>query len=279
MIAEGVLDAAGRPVDAAYGLHVQSSVIAARSVRLPAGAADGRVRRAVRAGDRGRRPRLAPARRARPGAGRLRDGHRAADHADPAVRRRSSRWCSRSGCSRPGPGATSSRTRRRSRRPSVRSIRRSASRSRSTRSSCARGSRPRTGCASRRTTSGEYPVTVNNAAEYEFVAATAREVFGEERFAEMPNPITGSEDFSRVLDRVPGVVRVPRRLRRPTTRSTRRRTTRRAPRSTTASSATARRCSPSWPCGGWPVRRRSQRRSAPFAAALVPDPGASVAAA
>ena len=28
MIAEGVLDAAGRPADAAYGLHVQSSVIA-----------------------------------------------------------------------------------------------------------------------------------------------------------------------------------------------------------------------------------------------------------
>jgi hippurate hydrolase len=51
---------------------------------------------------------------------------------------------------------------------------------------------------------GEYPVTANNADEYEFVAATAREVFGEERFAEMPNPITGSEDFSRVLDRVPG---------------------------------------------------------------------------
>ncbi|HEY7175932.1 MAG TPA: M20/M25/M40 family metallo-hydrolase, partial [Micromonosporaceae bacterium] len=51
---------------------------------------------------------------------------------------------------------------------------------------------------------GEYPVTANNADEYEFVAATGREVFGEERFHEMKQPITGSEDFSRVLDRVPG---------------------------------------------------------------------------
>jgi metal-dependent amidase/aminoacylase/carboxypeptidase family protein len=38
----------------------------------------------------------------------------------------------------------------------------------------------------------------------EFAASTVREVFGEERFAELPNPMTGSEDFSRVLDRVPG---------------------------------------------------------------------------
>ena len=50
----------------------------------------------------------------------------------------------------------------------------------------------------------EYPVTANNAAEFDFVAATAREVFGEERFQEMENPIAGSEDFSRVLNRVPG---------------------------------------------------------------------------
>jgi hippurate hydrolase len=51
---------------------------------------------------------------------------------------------------------------------------------------------------------GEYPLTVNDAAEHEFVAATVRDVFGEERFHEMANPLTGSEDFSRVLERVPG---------------------------------------------------------------------------
>ena len=50
----------------------------------------------------------------------------------------------------------------------------------------------------------EYPATVNDAAAYGFVADTVREVFGEERFAELPDPITGSEDFSRVLERVPG---------------------------------------------------------------------------
>ena len=50
----------------------------------------------------------------------------------------------------------------------------------------------------------EYPATINNAAEHAFAAQTAREIFGEERFQEMENPITGSEDFSRVLDRVPG---------------------------------------------------------------------------
>ncbi|WP_439378366.1 M20 metallopeptidase family protein [Amycolatopsis lexingtonensis] len=50
----------------------------------------------------------------------------------------------------------------------------------------------------------EYPATVNAAAAYEFVAGTIRDVFGEERFTEMADPITGSEDFSRVLERVPG---------------------------------------------------------------------------
>jgi hippurate hydrolase len=50
----------------------------------------------------------------------------------------------------------------------------------------------------------EYPATVNRAAEHEFVADTVRAVFGEERFAEMANPMTGSEDFSRVLNNVPG---------------------------------------------------------------------------
>ncbi|HEY8452656.1 MAG: M20 family metallopeptidase [Micromonosporaceae bacterium] len=51
---------------------------------------------------------------------------------------------------------------------------------------------------------GEYPVTVNDPDEHEFVAATVREVFGEDRFELMEHPMTGSEDFSRVLERVPG---------------------------------------------------------------------------
>lgn len=54
------------------------------------------------------------------------------------------------------------------------------------------------------TFTGEYPVTVNDAAEHEFLAGTVRDVLGQERFEPMEHPLTGSEDFSRVLDRVPG---------------------------------------------------------------------------
>ena len=50
----------------------------------------------------------------------------------------------------------------------------------------------------------EYPATVNDAEAYAFVADTVRDVFGADRFTELADPITGSEDFSRVLDRVPG---------------------------------------------------------------------------
>lgn len=51
---------------------------------------------------------------------------------------------------------------------------------------------------------GEYPVTVNDGTEYRLVADTARHLFGNERYQELPNPITGSEDFARVLEHVPG---------------------------------------------------------------------------
>ena len=50
----------------------------------------------------------------------------------------------------------------------------------------------------------EYPVTVNDENEYKFVAATATELFGADRFQAMPDPLSGSEDFSRVLEKVPG---------------------------------------------------------------------------
>ncbi len=49
-----------------------------------------------------------------------------------------------------------------------------------------------------------YPVTVNNAAEVAFAERTVTELFGGERFVRTPFPITGSEDFSYVLDEVPG---------------------------------------------------------------------------
>jgi amidohydrolase len=48
------------------------------------------------------------------------------------------------------------------------------------------------------------PVTVSDAREAEFTAAVIQEVFGEERFQLSPHPVPASEDFSRVLDAVPG---------------------------------------------------------------------------
>ncbi|MEV0563383.1 M20 family metallopeptidase [Dactylosporangium sp. NPDC050588] len=50
----------------------------------------------------------------------------------------------------------------------------------------------------------EYPVTVNDDTEAAFVASTVRDVFGADRFQHMEHPDPGSEDFSRVLQRVPG---------------------------------------------------------------------------
>jgi amidohydrolase len=49
-----------------------------------------------------------------------------------------------------------------------------------------------------------YPVTVNDAAEAEFAASTIADVFGPQRAVSAANPITGSEDFSFVLNEVPG---------------------------------------------------------------------------
>jgi amidohydrolase len=50
----------------------------------------------------------------------------------------------------------------------------------------------------------EYPVTVNNADEATFARATAEDLFGEERAELAEFPITGAEDFSYVLEQVPG---------------------------------------------------------------------------
>jgi amidohydrolase len=50
----------------------------------------------------------------------------------------------------------------------------------------------------------EYPVTVNNVAQAAFATGVVADVFGEDRFTPMPNPEAGAEDFSRVLEEVPG---------------------------------------------------------------------------
>jgi hippurate hydrolase len=50
----------------------------------------------------------------------------------------------------------------------------------------------------------EYPVTVNDAAEAAFAVQTITEVFGPGRGETAEFPITGAEDFSFVLEQVPG---------------------------------------------------------------------------
>jgi amidohydrolase len=52
----------------------------------------------------------------------------------------------------------------------------------------------------------EYPVTVNDQAEAAFALGVAEDLFGAGAAVRMPNPITGSEDFSRVLAEVPGAM-------------------------------------------------------------------------
>lgn len=50
----------------------------------------------------------------------------------------------------------------------------------------------------------EYPLTVTDATETSNVEKHVRELFGDERYTQMVNPLSGSEDFSRVLAAVPG---------------------------------------------------------------------------
>ncbi|MFD4248137.1 M20 family metallopeptidase [Amycolatopsis thermoflava] len=48
------------------------------------------------------------------------------------------------------------------------------------------------------------PATVNDDGETAFARDVVRETFGDDGYATMPNPIAGAEDFSRVLAEVPG---------------------------------------------------------------------------
>jgi amidohydrolase len=54
--------------------------------------------------------------------------------------------------------------------------------------------------------SQEYPVTVNDEAEATFAADTVGALFGGDAFAPMARPVTGAEDFSRVIAQVPGAM-------------------------------------------------------------------------
>jgi amidohydrolase len=49
-----------------------------------------------------------------------------------------------------------------------------------------------------------YPVTTNDRDELAFAEQTVADVLGDGRYVAAPDPLTGSEDFSYVLDQVPG---------------------------------------------------------------------------
>jgi amidohydrolase len=49
-----------------------------------------------------------------------------------------------------------------------------------------------------------YPATVNDASESAFLEQTIADVLGQGRYLTLPNPVPGAEDFSYVLDEVPG---------------------------------------------------------------------------
>ncbi|MFK3979012.1 M20 family metallopeptidase [Micromonospora sp. NPDC050397] len=49
-----------------------------------------------------------------------------------------------------------------------------------------------------------YPVTVNDKQEYEFVRTVVSDVLGAERFDQLASPVSAAEDFSEVLNAVPG---------------------------------------------------------------------------
>jgi hippurate hydrolase len=203
MIAEGVLEAAGRPVDAAYGLHVQSSVLprgvfASRPGPLMA-ASDGLFVRVIGAGGHGSRPHAAL------------DPVPAACEMVTALQTMLSRRIDTFEPVVITVGQFHAGTRRniipddatfeatiRTFNPEVRDqVSKYAI-------ELCENIAAAYGLSVDAHYDGEYPVTANNPDEFEFVAATGREIFGEERFREMKQPITGSEDFSRVLDRVPG---------------------------------------------------------------------------
>ncbi|MCP5028155.1 MAG: amidohydrolase [Actinomycetia bacterium] len=62
------------------------------------------------------------------------------------------------------------------------------------------------GCTVEVDLSDGYPVTVNDADMYGFAVDVARHLLGPDQVAEMPAPVMGAEDWSYVLQKVPGAI-------------------------------------------------------------------------
>jgi hippurate hydrolase len=203
MVEEGVLEAAGRPVDAAYGLHVSSStyptgVFTSRPGTLMAASAGLHVR-VVGAGGHGSRPHAAldPVPAACEMVTALQTMvTRRFDVFDPVVVTVGTFHAGTRRNIIPDDAVFEATVRTFS--PAA------AERAAEVAVRLCRDIAAAHGLTAEVEFVPEYPVTVNHAAEHDFLADTVREAFGEERFEPLADPITGSEDFSRVLDRVPG---------------------------------------------------------------------------
>lgn len=203
MIEEGVLEAAGRRVDAAYGLHVTSALAPGGMLLTREGpimsAADGLFVSVRGAGGHGSAPHLA------------RDPITAAAEMITALQAMVTRQFDifdpvvvtvgvvRAGTARnviPDQAYFEA---------TIRSYSVEANeRLRTTIPRLLRGVADAHGVAVDVEYAPEYPVTVNDPRETAAARSVIQELFGPERHLEMPHPLGGSEDFSRVLDLVPG---------------------------------------------------------------------------
>ncbi|MYQ79648.1 MULTISPECIES: M20 metallopeptidase family protein [unclassified Streptomyces] len=203
MIEEGVLDAAGTRVVAAYALHVTSAVLPVGTAAVRPGpmlaASDEVTVRVVGAGGHGSSPHLAmdPV----PAVCEMVTAlqtlvTRTVDIFDPAVITVGSLHAGSAGNVIPGTAEFTATIRTFSEETRAR-VRAALERT-------VRGIAAAHGLTAATDYRDGYPVTVNDAAEAAFALRTAREVLGAAQVFEAPRPIAGSEDFSYVLNEVPG---------------------------------------------------------------------------
>jgi hippurate hydrolase len=205
MIAEGVLDAAGRRADAAFALHVTSGTAPRATVLTRAGAlmaaSDG-LHVVVRGrGGHGSSPHLS------------RDPIPAACEMVLALNTAMTRYVDAFAPTVLTVGTFHAGTKRnvipdtasfeatvRTFDPAVRDV------VRATAIQVCEGVASAHGLEADVTYCAEYPVTVNDATQTEFALGVAAELCGDDACVRMPQPIAGSEDFSRVLAEVPGAM-------------------------------------------------------------------------
>ena len=117
---------------------------------------------------------------------------------------------------------------------------------------------------------GSYPVTVNDEAEAQFADRRGDGLPRRGPVHPQANPMAGAEDFSYVLEQVPGAFIMlgacPPASIRPRPRST----TPRSPCSTTWCWPTARPCSPNWPCAASAAVRACPKGWRPWPAFRAP---------